>query len=91
VFLQDESKTKIVEQGRVRLILSDGRKITLPSVLHIPDLERNLTSISKMSDASVYTLFEKDSCKMVRGVMVFMKGVHICTLCKILGNVDLNG
>jgi hypothetical protein len=57
-------------------------------VLHIPGLERNLISVSKMSDAGVHTLFQKDTCKMVRGVMVLMKGVQIGTLYKLLGNVD---
>ena len=60
----------------------------LPSVLHISGLERNLISVSKMSDAGVHTMFHKDSCKMVRGEMVLMKGVHISTLHKLLGNVD---
>jgi hypothetical protein len=60
-------------------------------VLHILGLERNLISVSKMSDAGVHTLFQKDSCKMVRGVMVLMKGVWIGTLYKLLGNVDSTG
>jgi hypothetical protein len=60
-------------------------------VLHILGLERNLIYVSKMSDAGVHTLFQKDSCKMVRGVMVLMKGVWIGTLYKLLGNVDSTG
>jgi hypothetical protein len=60
-------------------------------VLHILGLERNLISVSKMSDAGVHTLFQKDSCKMVRGAMVLMKGVWIGTLYKLLGNVDSTG
>ena len=60
-------------------------------MLHILGLEINLISVSKMSDTCVHTLFQKDSCKMGRGVMVLMKGVHIGTLYKLLGNVDSNG
>jgi hypothetical protein len=37
----------------------------------------------------VHTLFYKDSCKMVRGAMVLLKGFLIGTLYKLLGNVDL--
>ena len=73
------------------MILQDGKKRTLPSVLHILVLERNLISIRKMSDAGVHTLFQKDSCKVVRATMVFMKGGHIGTLYKLLGNVDSTG
>jgi hypothetical protein len=80
VFLGDDSKTRIVRQGRGQLILQDGRKITLLGVLHIPILERNLISIRIMSDVGVHTLFKKDSCKMFRGAMVLMKGFHIVTL-----------
>jgi hypothetical protein len=60
-------------------------------VLHILGLERNLIYVSKMSDAGVHTLFHKDSCKMVRGAMVLMRGVWIGTLYKLLGNVDSTG
>jgi hypothetical protein len=91
VFLGDDSITKIVGRGRVRLILQDGRKRTLVVVLHIPGLARNLISVSKMSDAGVHTLFQKDSCKMVRGAMVLMKGVRIRTLYKFLGSVNSTG
>jgi hypothetical protein len=63
----------------------DGRIRTLPSVLHILGLDRNLISITKMSDASVKIMFENKTCRMVRGEMVLLRGVHIGTMCKILG------
>jgi hypothetical protein len=56
VFLGDDLTTKIVERAIFLLILQDGRSRTLPSVLHIPCLERKLIYVSKMSDASVHTL-----------------------------------
>ena len=57
-------------------------------MLNIPGFERNLIYVTKMSDGGVHTLFQKDSCKMVRGAMVLMKEVWIGTLYKLLGNVD---
>jgi hypothetical protein len=60
-------------------------------VLHIPGLEINLISFSKMSDDGVHSLFQKDSCKMVRGAMVLMKGVWIGTLYNLLGTVNSTG
>jgi hypothetical protein len=65
VFLGDDSTTKILGRGRVKLLLNDGRIITLPGVLHIPKLARRLISVSKLSDVGVKTIFEKDTCKMV--------------------------
>jgi hypothetical protein len=92
VFLGDDVSTnKIVGRGRAQLILQDGRRITLPGVLHIMGLEINLISINKMSDVGVHTLFQKDSCNMDIGAMVLMKGVHIGTLYKLLGSVDSIG
>jgi hypothetical protein len=65
VFLGDDSTTKILGRGRVKLLLNDGRIRTLPRVLHIPKLARSLISVSKLSDAGVKTVFEKNTCKMV--------------------------
>ena len=71
----DGSPTKVVGRGKVRLMLRDGRRRTLPIVLHIPGLARNIVFINKMSNARLHTIFEKDSCKMVHGEMVLMRGV----------------
>ena len=75
VFLGDDSPKKIMGRGRVKLLLNDGRIRTLPGVLHIPGLARNLISVSKMADVGVKTIFEKDRCKMIQGEMVLMRGV----------------
>ena len=88
VFLGDELTTKIVKRRTFQLILQDGRSRTLPSVLHILGLARNLISISKMSDVGVHTLFQKDTCKMLKGAKALMKEIHIGTLYKLLGNID---
>jgi hypothetical protein len=43
----------------------DRRIRTLPGVLHIPSLARNLIFVRKMDDAGVKTIFEKETCRMV--------------------------
>jgi hypothetical protein len=65
VFLGDDSTTKILGRGRVKLLLKYGRIRTLPGVLHIPKLARSLISVSKLDDAGVDTVFGKNTCKMV--------------------------
>jgi hypothetical protein len=65
VFLGDDSTTKILGRGRVKLLLKDGRIRTLLGVLYIPKLARSLISVRKMDDAGVDTLFGKNACKMV--------------------------
>jgi hypothetical protein len=68
-----------------------GRIRTLPDVLHIPGLARNLIFVSKMDDAGVKTVFEKETCRMVRGAMVLLKRVWIGTLYKLQGRTISNG
>lgn len=62
----------------------DERTRTLLSVFHIPWLARNLIYVSKTSDASVRIMFENDTCRMVQGEMVLLRGFHIGTLYKLL-------
>jgi hypothetical protein len=73
------------------LILQDGRSITLPSVLHILGLEINLIFFIKMSGVGVHTLFQNNTCKMVRVAMLLMKGVQIGSLYNLIGNFKLTG
>jgi len=75
VFLGDDRKVRIIGRGKVKLKLQGGRVRTLLGVLHIPALAINLISVSKLDDAAVKTMFEKDTCKMVWGALVLMWGV----------------
>eukprot|EP00253_Pinus_taeda_P023630 PITA_23630 len=75
VFLGDDRKARIIGRGKLKLKLQGGRVRTLLGVLQIPTLARNLISVSKLDDAGVKTVFEKDTCKMVWGALVFMWGV----------------
>eukprot|EP00253_Pinus_taeda_P029957 PITA_29957 len=75
VFLGDDRKARIVGHGKVKLKLQGGRVRTLLGVLHIPTLFRNLISVSKLDDAGVKIVFDKDTWKMVREALVLMWGV----------------
>jgi hypothetical protein len=67
----------------LRLIYGRIRK--LPGVLHIIGLARNLISVRKIVDAGVKTIFEKETCRMVRGEKVLLKGVWFGTLYNMKG------
>ena len=54
-------------------------------------MARNLISISKLDDAGVKIVFEKDTCKMVRGALVLMQGVWIGTLYNLQGSTVVDG
>ena len=84
-------RPKIVGRGKVKLKLQGGRIRTLPIILHIPALAKNLISVSKMDDAGVKIVFEKDACKMVRGALVLMRGVQTGTRYKLQGSTVIDG
>jgi hypothetical protein len=83
VFLGDDSKTRIIGRGKFKLRLIDGRIRTLPGVMHIPGLDINLISLRKMDNAGVKKIFEKETCRMVQGEMVLLKGIWFGTLYKM--------
>eukprot|EP00253_Pinus_taeda_P034309 PITA_34309 len=82
----DDRKARIIGHGKIKLKLQGGRVRTVSGVLHIPALARNLISVSKLDDAGVKTVFEKDTCKLVRGALVLIWGVRIGTLYKLQGS-----
>ena len=88
--LGDDSQASIIRRARVKLKLKDGRIITLPRVLHIQNIERNLLSVGKMDVTGVKTVCGDGGCKMVRGSMVLMRGVRYGTLYKLLGSTILD-
>jgi hypothetical protein len=91
VLLGDDSTTKIIGRGRVKLRLIDGRIRTLPGVLHIPGLAKILIFVRKMDNAGVKAIFENETCRMVRGAMVLLKGVQFGTLYKLKGRTISDG
>jgi hypothetical protein len=86
VFLGDDSIAKIIGCGNIKLNLMDGKIRTLLGVPHILGLGINFIYIRKMDDVGVKTVFEKETCRMARGAMVFLKGVWIGNLYKIQGS-----
>ena len=79
VYSRDDSPTSIIGRGRVKLKLKDGRIRTLPGVLHITNLARNLIFVRKLNVAGVKTMCGDGGCKMVRGSIVLMRGVRYGT------------
>jgi hypothetical protein len=73
----------------VKLRIIYGRIRKLIGVLHIPGLARNLISVIKMDDVGVKTIFKKETCRMVRGSMVLLKGVWFGTMYKFQG-IDIS-
>jgi hypothetical protein len=54
-------------------------------------LAKNLIFVIKMDDVGVKTIFEKETCRMVQGEMVLLKGVQFVTLYKMQGRTITDG
>jgi hypothetical protein len=65
IFLGDDLRARITGCRKVKLLLKDGRITALSRVFHIPELARNLISISKMNDIGLHVMFERETYKMV--------------------------
>eukprot|EP00253_Pinus_taeda_P036102 PITA_36102 len=91
VFLGDDRKARYIGCGKVNLNLEGGRVRTLSCVLHIPALGRNLIFVSKLDDAGVRIVFEKDTYKMIQGALVLMWHVWIGTLYNLQGRTVVDG
>jgi hypothetical protein len=64
-FLGDDSTTRIIGQGKVKLRLIDRRIRKFLGVLHIPGLVKILIYVSKMDDAGIKTIFEMETYMIV--------------------------
>jgi len=71
--------------------LKGGRIREIISVLQIPPLARNIIFVINLDDTDVKIVFAKDICNMVQGGLVFMKGVEIATLYKLIGSIVIDG
>jgi hypothetical protein len=51
----------------------------------------NLISVRKMDDAGVKKIFKKETCRMVQGEMVLLKGLWFGTMYKMQGRTITDG
>ena len=91
IFLGDDSTTKTIGRGKFKLKLMGGRIRIVPSVLHIPRLDKKLIYVRKMDDVELKTMFEKETCRMVQEAMVLLKRVWIGTMYKMQGRTISDG
>ncbi|KAJ0082018.1 hypothetical protein Patl1_10203 [Pistacia atlantica] len=70
VLLGDDTAVKIIGRGKIRLRSHDGSVRTLPEVMHIPGMSRNLLSVGTMADAGIVFNCDRTSCKMTQGSIV---------------------
>jgi hypothetical protein len=60
VFLSDARTAKVVCKGKVILKLTFGKTLALNTVLHVPNMRRNLVSGSLLNKASLKLVFDSN-------------------------------
>lgn len=90
IYLDDNSSYPIIRRGKIQLCFSDGRIKTLPGVLHVPRVARNLISVSKLNELGINVTFDKHGCKLVRGNPVIERGTRKGTLFRLEATTIVN-
>ncbi|KAI3772590.1 hypothetical protein L6452_03780 [Arctium lappa] len=86
---------KIVDQGNVRIKMYDGVIRTLGNVRHVPELKRNLISLSSLDIKGYKFIGEGGVIKVVRGNLVYLKGtrqsahLYVLTGTTIMGDAQV--
>ncbi|KAK9179751.1 hypothetical protein WN943_028956 [Citrus x changshan-huyou] len=75
VLMGNNVSCKVIGIGSVRLKMSDGIIRELDNVRHIPELKRNLISLSMLDKAGCCIRLESSSLKVIKGSLIMMKGV----------------
>ena len=75
VLMGNNASCKVIGIGSVRLKMSDGIIRELDNVRHIPELKRNLISLSMLDKAGCCIRLESSSLKVIKGSLILMKGV----------------
>uniref|UniRef100_A0A2N9HRF5 Uncharacterized protein n=1 Tax=Fagus sylvatica TaxID=28930 RepID=A0A2N9HRF5_FAGSY len=60
VYLGDARTARVAGKGKVLLKLTSGKSLALHSVLHVPDIRRNLVSGSLLNKAGIKLVFDAD-------------------------------
>ncbi|XXG43377.1 hypothetical protein AAC387_Pa01g3427 [Persea americana] len=75
--------SKVEGQGQVVLKMTSGKELTLNNVLHVPDIRKNLVSVSLLSKKGFKLVFESDKFVLIKYVMYVGKGYMSDGLCKM--------
>ncbi|CAH9119628.1 unnamed protein product [Cuscuta europaea] len=74
VHLGDSRTTKVHRKGKVNLKLTSGKMLSLNDVLHVPEIQTNLISVSLLGRAGVKVSFESDKVVLTKNNTFVGKG-----------------
>ncbi|KAK2988297.1 hypothetical protein RJ640_011968 [Escallonia rubra] len=80
VTIGNRYRFSIVEKGKVKIKLLNRRTLVLKDVRHIPELQKNLISVSGLDRESYFVRFGEKQWKVIKRSMVVARGERIGTL-----------
>ncbi|KAK2976016.1 hypothetical protein RJ640_015693, partial [Escallonia rubra] len=78
-------RCSIVGKGKVKIKLSNGGTLILNDVRHIPELQKNLISVSGLDREGYFVAFGEKQWKVTKGSMVVARGERVGTLYTLSG------
>ncbi|KAK3035140.1 hypothetical protein RJ639_032813 [Escallonia herrerae] len=78
-------RCSIVGKGKVEIKLSNGGTLVLKDVRHIPELQKNLISVSGLDREGYFVPFGEKQWKVTKGSMVVARGERVGTLYTLSG------
>ncbi|XP_057525492.1 uncharacterized protein LOC130804877 [Amaranthus tricolor] len=80
VTIANGTPCEVVGIGSMRLRTSDGRRVTLTKVRHVPALEKNLISLGTLDDLGLKGEFSNGEVSFFKGSDLILKGVKVKSL-----------
>ncbi|KAK3029811.1 hypothetical protein RJ639_038253 [Escallonia herrerae] len=80
VTVRNGYRCSIVGKGKVEIKLSNGGTLVLKDVRHIPELQKNLISVSGLDREGYFVAFGEKQWKVTKGSMVVARGERVGTL-----------
>ncbi|KAK2977018.1 hypothetical protein RJ640_022284 [Escallonia rubra] len=85
VTVRNGYRCRIGGKGKVTIKISNGGTLVLKDVKHIPELQKNLISISGLDHEGYFVAFGEKQRKVIKGLMVVARGERVGTIYTILG------
>ncbi|XP_058085240.1 probable glutamate carboxypeptidase PLA3 isoform X2 [Magnolia sinica] len=91
VFMGNDNACNVVDVGRVRIKMFDGMEGTLIEVRHIPNLKKNLISLSAIEAIGCKFTGVNSVLKVSKGALVVMRAQRHDNLCRLIGSTSIGG
>nr|GFA90666.1 hypothetical protein [Tanacetum cinerariifolium] len=83
LYMGNHSTTQVKEKGKIDLVFTSSKTLTLKNVLHVPDVRKNLVSGSILNKFGFKLVFKSDKFILSKGGKFVGKGYHTGEMFKL--------